>query len=127
MSNIETNTDRDAKNGRFLSGCKPGPGRGVGSRNHLAQDFLRDLHDAWSTHGATALRRCAEEEPSQFCRIVSGLMPRDVAVSVSGSVEITDFAQRFRAACAMLGNPEPKRLPKLKTIEHEAADAGNTS
>jgi hypothetical protein len=61
MSDIMTPADRDERSGRFLSGCKPGPGRQVGSRNRLADAFVQDLAAAWNQFGEVALRRCAED------------------------------------------------------------------
>jgi hypothetical protein len=105
--------ERDKRNGRFVTGGIPGPGRKVGSRNKLSTDFLRDLHETWAEHGATALRLCATTDPGKFCTIVAGLLPRDVDINVSGNVDVGDFAQRFRAAVALLGNE-----PGPKVIEH---------
>jgi hypothetical protein len=34
-----------------------GPGRPPGSRNKLSEEFLRDLHVAWTTHGSAVLDR----------------------------------------------------------------------
>jgi hypothetical protein len=47
--------DGDQRTGRFLSGCKPGPGRQLGSRNKLAESFIADLRDCWEKHGVAAL------------------------------------------------------------------------
>jgi hypothetical protein len=43
-------------------------------------------------------------------------MPRDISLNVTTEVDMADFASKFRAAVALLGNE-----PKMKTIEH--ADA----
>jgi hypothetical protein len=110
MSNVTTPSDRDAQSGRFLSGCKPGPGRQPGSRNKLAEAFIADLRDAWNQHGAVALRRCAEEEPAQFIRTVAMLMPKDISVTVG--VNAAEFVQTFRDVRAALGNESPPRLRK---------------
>jgi hypothetical protein len=108
MSEITTN-DRDAKSGRFLSGCKPGPGRQPGSRNKLAEAFIADLVSAWNEHGTTALRRCAQEEPGTFLRIVASLMPRDVNLSIG--IDVASFADKFAAAAELLGHDiDPPRL-----------------
>ena len=95
-------------------------GRPRGSRGKLSEDFLFDLRSAWNEFGVEALRRCATEEPSQFCRIVSNLLPRDVDINLTATVEVTSFAERFRAAVELLGNA-PQRQPELKTIEHKNA------
>jgi hypothetical protein len=56
MSEI-TDSGRDAQSGRFLSGCKPGPGRAKGSRNRLAENFLAAFADDFEKHGAAFGRR----------------------------------------------------------------------
>jgi hypothetical protein len=113
MSDITTTNDRDAKNGRFLPGNSGYGGRPKGARSKLGEAFLEDLRDAWNEHGATALARCATEEPAQFVRVVASLLPRDVDINVTATIDATSFAQRFRTALELLGNE-----PQPKTIEH---------
>jgi hypothetical protein len=91
-----------ARGGRFVTGGKPGPGRPKGSRNALAEDFLRDLRDAWNEHGREALARTARDEPGVFIRVVSSIMPRDLAISMT--VDVNNFTHTFRSAVEMLGN-----------------------
>jgi len=111
MSETEIiNAGRDAKSGRFVSGNSGGPGRRVGSRNRLGEQFVADLREAWETHGVEALRRCAKEEPAQFVRVVASLMPRDLNLNVG--LNAATFADTFMTAREMLGNAPPKRLPK---------------
>jgi hypothetical protein len=109
--------EREEATGRFLKGTKPGPGRPVGSRSKLGEAFLEDLRDAWLEHGATALARCAVEEPGQFCRIVAGLLPKDINLNVA--VNPADFAMKFRHALELLhGDDVPEQLParQMKVI-----------
>jgi hypothetical protein len=114
MRDTTTQTDRDSKRdrgGRFVNGGKAGPGRPRGARSRLSEAFILDLHTVWEETGIKALRTCAAEKPSEFCRIVALLMPRDLNLSVS--VDPVDFAARFRSAIEMLGNnPAPPRLRK---------------
>jgi len=102
MSGPQPGTERDGKTGRFLPGNTGFGGRPRGARSKLGEAFLEDLRDAWMTQGATALRRCAEEEPAQFCKIVASLMPKDFNVNVD--LDAAQFATDFRRAVAMLGN-----------------------
>ena len=107
--------ERDQRSGRFLSGCKPGPGRGVGSRNRLQDQFILDIADLWKRRGAECLERIADTDPATVVRVISQLLPKTVDLNLSSSIDVTDFAERFRHAVEMLGNE-----PKVKTIEHVA-------
>lgn len=113
MSDIITSADRDAKSGRFLTG-NTGGGRKPGARNLLSTQFLEDLKTVWEEDGIGALRRCAREDAAGFCRIVAGVLPKDVDITVSGTIDVGDFAERFRNAVALL-HDHPK------TIEHDHA------
>jgi hypothetical protein len=119
MSEITTSGDRDER-GRFQTG-NTGGGRPRGARNKLGEAFLEDLRDAWNERGATALARCAEEEPGTFCKIIASLLPRTVDINLA--IDVADFSTRFQAALAMLGNEAPrqirKRLPgQPRIVEH---------
>src|SRR3981081_2595452 len=119
MSDITETANADEcrdRGGRFVIGGKPGPGRPAGARSKLGQAFLEDLRDAWNEHGQEALRRCATEDPSQFCRIISNLLPRDIDINLATTVDAASFAERFRTAVELLGN-EHQQMPKQKTIE----------
>jgi hypothetical protein len=105
--------ERDRKNGRFLPGNSGFSGRPRGSRNRLGEAFLEDLRVVWTEDGIDALRRCAREDPTGFCRIISNLLPKDIDINVSGSIDVGDFATRFRHAVELLGNQ-----PGPKAIEH---------
>lgn len=116
MSEITTSIDRDAKNGRFLAGNAGNGGRRPGARSKLGEAFVQDLAATWETHGVEALRRCALEEPSQFVRVIAGLMPRDVNLSLG--VNAADFVERFRNAQEMLGNGVSSPSRRSRMIEH---------
>lgn len=108
MSDTAVNNGRDQQTGQFLKGYKGG-GRKPGSRNKLGEQFLADLADAWQQHGTEALRRCFEEEPATFCKIVAGLLPKEAELSVSVDVlhDVTSAVQAFRTLSDALGT-EPK-------------------
>lgn len=77
--------ERDPVTNRFLPGNNGGPGRPVGARNKLTEDFLRDFHQAWEEHGADALRRVAVSAPVDFVNAAVRLMPRDVLLEARGA------------------------------------------
>jgi len=105
--------ERDKKNGRFLAGNAGNGGRRPGARNKLGEQFLEDLRDSWVEQGPRALPRCAENDPAGYFRIVASLLPKDIDINVTGSVDVGDFARRFRAAVELLGNQ-----PGPRVIEH---------
>jgi hypothetical protein len=70
--------------GHFLPGNNGGPGRPLGMKNKLSEDFIEDFHDAWREHGVAALNHMARKQPSAFVRAAVQLMPRDVLVEAKG-------------------------------------------
>lgn len=113
MSDSTDIAERDQKNGRFLPGNSGFGGRPRGSRNKLGEQFLEDLKAVWEEAGIDALRRCAREDAPAFCRIISGLLPRDININHDVTLDVGDFATRFRNAVELLGNQ-----PGPKAIEH---------
>lgn len=116
--------ERDATTGRFLSGNNGGPGRALGQRSRLGEQFLADLRETWATHGSSALERCAIEDPVQFCRIVAGLLPRQAELDVSMGFDVAGFAEKFRAAVSLLDGADPDQAQpigrhRIKVINHE--------
>lgn len=108
-----TGIERDGK-GRFQIGHRAaGLSRPIGERSKLGTAFLEDLAETWHTRGASALHRCAIEDPSQFCRIIAGLLPRHVDVAIEHQVDALSILQNFRAACAALQADAP---PPLKVV-----------
>ena len=52
--------------GRFLKGMPAGPGRPLGSRNKLREDFFADMHAAWLERGPEVINRLIAERPEIF-------------------------------------------------------------
>jgi len=105
----DTNTTEPDRGGRFVKGGIPGPGRPKGARSRLGEQFLEDLRDVWSTHGKAALIACAVNEPSQFCRVMASLMPKQLDLNSNIVVEVGQTLQAYRA---LLGVGE-------RRLEHE--------
>src|SRR5256885_16091511 len=109
---------RDQKSGRFLAGNGGNGGRRPGASNKLGGPFLADLKTVWASDGIDALRRCARDDPTGFCRIISGLLPRDLNINHDVTVDALGFAEKFRNALELLGNAPQ---PRMKIIENDRA------
>ena len=107
-------------NGRFAPGVSGNPrGRARGSRNKLATNFLDDLFEKWEEHGKRALDLCALREPTQFCKIVKDVLPREVlltSLNLNASIDFSDAedAKAFLRAF--------RRCQEEKVIEHQPLD-----
>jgi hypothetical protein len=56
-------------------------GRGIGSRNKLADAFIADVHDKWQVQGPTVLDETIKRKPWEFVKIVAGLMPQKLEIT----------------------------------------------
>ena len=66
------------RNGRFVKGGKPGPGRPLGSRNRLGTAFLEALQRDFEQHGPSAIAECREKKPDKYVAICASLLPKEV-------------------------------------------------
>jgi hypothetical protein len=122
MSNAEPAAPKQRVIGTpFPKGTSGNPsGRPRGSRNRLADAFITDVRDVWEVHGRDALERVARDEPATLLKVVASLMPRDVDINLTATVDSVSFAERFRAAVELLGNAPQA---KMRTIEHKATSS----
>ena len=67
--------------GRFVRGNSGGPGRPLGSRNRLGEEFLSDLYADWAEHGASVIAEVRERNPVAYLRTVAGLLPQQVGIT----------------------------------------------
>ena len=126
MSQTEHTGEKQRPAHLFKPGVSGNPnGRPKGGRNRVAEAFLADLAECWERRGAAALDACAIEEPSQFCRIVANLLPKEAELSVNIEVlhDVTSKLEAFRTLSEMLGADPASGLRRLKRIapqiEHE--------
>jgi hypothetical protein len=117
--------ERDEATGRFLNGNKRSTGRPRGARSKLSEAFLDDLREAWEVHGATALAKCAADQPAKFCSITASLLPKEVIVAAlrvdaSGADGQRHFAEAYLKLREMVGIRDD---PALIEIESERRDA----
>ena len=88
------------------------------SRQKLTEKFIDDLSKFYEVEGASLIKRVADEQPAMLLQVVARLMPKDIAINVSGTIE-TELTvdQRVRIAEAwMLGRSNSN----LDAIEGEA-------
>jgi hypothetical protein len=52
--------------GATSEACPGGPGRPLGSRNKLREDFFADMHAAWRERGPEVIDRLIAERPEIF-------------------------------------------------------------
>lgn len=64
---------------QFKPGQSGNPGGGrKGVRVRVNAAFLSALADDFQQHGAEAIRRCREENPGAYIRVLAGLLPKEV-------------------------------------------------
>jgi len=122
MSDIDSSTPasstdgRDPRSGRFLTGNNGGPGRKVGGRNKLSDQFIADLRSDWEQHGPAVLETVRRNDPSTYLRVIAAVVPRAGQLDVNVGVDVVLFADRFRNALAMLdgADPDKARSPYLQ-------------
>ena len=103
----------------FPKGVSGNPkGRVMGSRQKLTEGFINDLSSFYEKEGASLIKRVADEQPAMLLQVVARLMPKDLNLSVSGTIE-TELTvdQRVRIAEAwMLG----RQSGQVDALEGEA-------
>jgi hypothetical protein len=68
-------------NPAWIPGVSGNPnGRPKGSRNKLAEDFVKALADDFKTHGVAAVAKVRTEKPDVYVRVIAQLLPKDVRV-----------------------------------------------
>ena len=82
-------TDRNPETGRFLTG-NSGGGRPKGSRNKLGEQFLEALAQDFTAHGQQAIVACREEKPTEYLKVIAGLLPKELLVRKDPVDEMSD-------------------------------------
>ena len=92
-------------------------GRPMHSRQKLTEKFIDDLSKFYEVEGASLIKRVADEQPAMLLQVVARLLPKDISLNVSGSIEPElTIDQRTRIAEAWLMG----QSDRLSAIEGEA-------
>ena len=94
------------EDGWFRTGHAGGPGRPKGSKNKLSEDFLKDVHTVWIDHGLQALMAMCQDKPADFCRMVAGLMPKDVLLKFKDNRPVIEYSTQELLEIIEAGSPE---------------------
>jgi hypothetical protein len=74
----------------FQPGQPKSGGRAKGVRNRLSHTFLEALQKDFAEHGEEAIRICRIERPSEYVKIVAGLMPKELDITNNTLTELDD-------------------------------------
>ena len=82
-------SEKDPKTGRFQTG-NSGGGRPKGSRNKLGEQFLEALAQDFAEHGQEAIVACREAKPTEYLKVIAGLLPNELLVRKDPMDELSD-------------------------------------
>ena len=105
-------------------------GRPMNSRQKLTEGFINDLSSFYEKEGASLIKRVADEQPAMLLQVVARLLPKDISLNVSGTIETElTIDQRVRIAEAwMLGQSDRVDVLEGQAVRiQDAAPAGVSS
>ena len=97
-------------------------GRKKGARNRLSNGFLEDIHSYWNkrtdgekgtTRGMNLLDRAAEKDPMGFCKMVAGIIPRELHKENTVQVNFVEALKQINSG---------SEIVDVKPIEEDDAD-----
>lgn len=97
---------------KFKPGQSGNPnGRPKGSRNKLSEDFVADILADWTQHGPSVIKEVREAKPTEYLKVVAGVITKEVNLTVRDYDELTDdeLAEQFAAAAQRLAGGHASR------------------
>lgn len=81
-------------------------GRPKGARSKLGEKFVSDLLSDWETNGIKAISDMREKSPTDYCKVVAAVIPKEVHHTVEDYDELSDdqLAEQFAAVAARLAS-----------------------
>jgi hypothetical protein len=110
--------ERDSKTGRFLPGNSGFGGRPKGSRNRLGEQFLDDLYADWQKGRIEAIAACRKADPAAYLRVIAGLMPKDLNITLG--VNFAELHSREEVLAAVIeekGEEAARLLAQLIALD----------
>jgi Family of unknown function (DUF5681) len=62
-------------------------GRPAGAKNRLQSDFLHALAEDFREHGAGVIRICRIERPTEYLKIIAGVLPKELDIHATTVVQ----------------------------------------
>ena len=73
-------------------------GRPKGSKNKLSEEFIADLLADWQEGGVAALKEARANKPTEYCKLVASLVPKEITVKN----DLSEFSDEQLAALGEL-------------------------
>jgi hypothetical protein len=119
--------------GRWLKGFSGGPGRPVGSRNKLTDDFLGDLQRSWQKHGARVLDELRQQDPVAYVKVVASVVRVDrVEIGQANDFDRPRSREEILQRLEEHHGPAARKLfedflARVKMLEGSEQEAGSRS
>ena len=68
----------------------PGSGRVKGTRNKISTAFLEALASDFEAHGADAIKIMRVEKPTEYCKVIASILPKEFEITENKLVEMDD-------------------------------------
>ena len=94
---------------QFQPGRAKTGGRAKGTRNRVADSFLKDLLAEWQKSGPECLKIMAKEDPSGLCKLTAALLPRDFGDEMPSMLIVATGVPRY--GDPLIGDDRPPRIP----------------